>query len=164
MSVTGRTPQALQVALRASVVGQTLTAGTDLAALALTAADDDQDPTRGPRECADGGVAVRYLGGATTGGAAPQTTGGLVQRMWRHRFRVRVTYALAGVTGDRIAVNLLAWGHQLVNLIEAGLEPSSGTNYTVTALELYEPVRHATNLDFFVQDLDVTLVEPWARS
>lgn len=163
MSADGWTVDGLQSALLACLVGQTLT-GTYITSVTLTESDDDQDPALAPVDCADGGVVVRYMDGSSTGTSLPSTSGGTAQRVWSHPFQVRVGINVDGVEGQRLRVDMLAFARQIINAIEAGVEPSSGTNYNIERITLARPKRHPSAQGFYLIEVGVTFRELWART
>ncbi len=165
MSVIGKTLDGIQSTLLTGLVGTTLTGtGSPSITVTLTAGDDERDPAIGPPECADGGVSVWYAGGSTTGSNAPNSSGGLVQRFWEHTYRVRVTVNVAGFSGDRINANIPSLVRQLINAIEAILEPQSGVNFNVMREAIREPTRHPQFSDYYLIETAVSVREAWARS
>lgn len=163
MSADGWTVDGLQSALLASLVGQTLT-GTYITSLTLTESDDDQDPANAADGCADGGVAVRYMDGSSTGTSMPNATGGTAQRVWSHPFQIRVGVNVDGVEGQKLRVDMLAFARQIINAIEAGMEPSGGTNYNIERITLSRPKRHPSAQGLYLIEIGVIIREPWART
>lgn len=165
MSVTGKTLDGIHSTLLAGLVGTVLTGtGSPSITVTLNQGDDERDPAVGSAECADGGVSVWYAGGSTTGANAPNTTGGSVQRFWEHTYRVRVTINVGGFSGDRINANMPSLVRQLVNQIEATLEPTTGTNFNVMRETIREPQRHPQFPDYYLIETSVSVREAWARS
>lgn len=165
MSITGRTIDGIAAVILTGLEGHVITGtGTPSITLTLAQGDDERDPVIGDAECANGGVAVWYAGGSTTGMNAPNTTGGRVQRFWEHNYRVRVSFSVEGFPGDTINDNVASLVRQIVNQVEATLEPQSGGNYNVMRLSLREPQRHGTVTGYYVIELTVTLREAWERS
>ena len=169
MSVTGRTPKDVQTALRTALVGNTI-ATTNLGTLYLNAAEDDTQPAVGAAMWGDStntdaSVVIVYKGGRTIAIASvPQATGGCVQRRWSHRLLVSVSYPVMGIRGELLATNTLEVLLGLVNLIEAGLEPTSGGTYDIGDLEADEPRRLDTQPDYYQQDILVDVHCWWARA
>lgn len=167
MSVTGYTIDALADVILAGLVGATITApaASGFGDLVLSQAEDDKDPTIGAYPMADGGVVVEHIDGRTSGrNAVPQSTGGCIQKFWRQNYAVRISYDVAGVTGQRLSAYCTALKRQVVNLIEATLQPASGVNWNVEDIAIQRVQRHPSRSGFYMQEFTVGLLVPWGRT
>lgn len=162
MSVSSRALETIRAALLASLVGNTLT--TTYFSVTLTESENEDTPTGGLGNCPDGGVVVRSGGGRTVRAYTPQSSGGVVQRVYNHTFQIRVSINVSGAPGNRIAGDLMSLVRQIVNLIDAGMEPSSGERYAVVSNDYGAPVRSTRDPDFYELPFTVVVEEPWARS
>ena len=160
MSVGSKTIAGTRAAIVTALEGRTIvTTYIDDGAMVLSEADDDIDPSMGPSGCAHGGFVVWPQGGETTGTRMPRTAGSTVQRMWRLSFLIRVSVDVRGVTGQRLAIDSALIMDALPELIEAGLEPSAGARYNVTAEAMRAPQRHPRNSDFYLFEIRVEVTE-----
>jgi len=162
--IQGETIEGIQAAIAASLVGNTLT-GTKLACVLATAIVD-QNTSSTFYEVVNGSVVVTYEGGnPTSSGNVPQTSGGRIQRRWVHQFRARVTYSNRVASGQELATDAASFARQIVNLIEAGLEPQSGAIFVIPTdgISLPKVQTHSKDPGFNVQDVLITVWAFWAR-
>lgn len=166
MAVTSRTLDTIRSTLLTGLIGVTLTgAGSPSMAVTLTQSDDARQVTVGTRPCVDGGVSVWRLRSSTTGTTVkPSAVGGAIQRLTRSVFLVTVGLSIEGVEGGVVAANLTSLEMQLVNAVEAALEPASGAYTNVENWALRETVRDAQLNDFLTMSVEVTVIHPWIRS
>lgn len=162
--MTGRSPGDIQDAIIASLVGNNLV-GTYLNC-SLAKAIVDQDTASTFFEVVNGSVVVTYEGGrALSAARTPQATGGRIQRMYAHQYRARVTYSNRVAAGQGLASDVASFAQQIVDLIEAGLEPQSGEQYDIPAdgIQIGRVFTHTKDPGFNVQDVFVTVRAFWAR-
>jgi len=168
MSVDARTIDAIRTTILGSLVGQTLTGtGSPVMTVVLVAADDYWDPGVGPYSCTDGGVVVNYIVGTPSSTKHNFTTSsqGAIQRVWNHRYQIQVTADISACPSAALTVNLLSMLRQIVNLVEAAMEPlpSASVSYNMAWSPMRGPKRHPTNDGLCLFDLELTVTEGWAR-
>lgn len=163
--MNGRTPEAIQAAILDSLVGNTLTGA--FLNCPLIRAKVDQNTASTFLEVVNGSVVVtRQAGRSLPTACAPQTAGGRLQRRWLHSYRARVTYSNRVAAGQDLAADEASFAHQIVDLIEASLEPQSGVQYDIPEDGIQAPgvTIHPRDPGFNVQDVLVTVRAWWARS
>lgn len=164
MAVTGRTIEDIRQTLVDGFVGQTITgAGAKPLTRTLKAGDDPYDVMAAPRGCVDGGVIVDTPRTVSTGRTMPGfATGGRVQHECRTTFDIEVGLNVEGCTGNTLSANLTAWIRQLINLIEAALEPQSGQNENLSSRSCTHG-RSPNNTGFVIFRLTCEVTHWWQR-
>lgn len=166
MSHAGRNTSDLQTALYAGLVGQTISGMATIASFTITAADDEDDPAAGGSvACADGGVTVTLPGGSTTSNMHnPESSGSAVQWRWEHTVLTRLAVDVAGCRVPVLHADLYIILDQLINLVSATFQPTSGTNYNLVRMTYNQPRRHQTATSFYLFQVTSYIKEGWART
>lgn len=164
MSVTGHQIEDLQNLLLAALVGQTLTGvGDPPLSVTLEQADDDIDSAVGAKDCRDGGVVVRYIGGAPTGTTLPNSTGTDLQFLYRHAYQVDIGVDVSAIGGQVLASNLTSLMRQAVNLLNAAMAPTSGAVKNYDGTEIRPAARHSRVTGHYVLSFIVRCREAWEQ-
>ena len=160
----GRTLDVILSDYRGTMIGETLAGGgSDPIEVDLTPGADVRRLISGLMNCIDGGVTAWRI----RSNSMPQTTrsaaGGNVQRLYRSAYACEVAIFVEDVDPSILAENVPAWERQLVNLIEAGLEPDTGARYNVQSMTLHETTYHPKAGSFIVLRVDTMIQHHWER-
>lgn len=145
MSVPGTTAATIRQVIIDALDGQTLAGMTHLTAVKLSQSCDPLSlvSPSAAAECVDGGFVVIPGNGRTVSGTTPQSSGGTVQRMWEVPFVIRWSLDLNAVNLEKLGIDLLKIPAAVRRLVDAALEPQTGTNYNVVSISEATPVRQS---------------------
>ena len=159
MSVQGHRPKAIRSTIISALNGQTITG--DSLEETLNQADDAFSPLIGSRECVKGAFVVlvdyRSMDTATTYSAS-----GTVQRMYGYNVRIQAAIDIA-CRPELISTDLLVWSAAMIDLIDAALEPVTGSNLNVQSVTAPMPQR-APGGSLMIVEVIYTIRAFWSRS
>jgi hypothetical protein len=159
-AIRGRGPSALYDVASGSLNGETL--ASDELSVVLSPSAHPLNGILGPADCLDGGYTI-HIRGRTTRGSTREHSGGTVQRKWEHALKIRVFVRTGSCSPDDLGTDLYQFIEDIIDLLEAGFEPSSGQNYAISNETYEEPQTVPNALDFTVLQITLLINAWWAR-
>lgn len=141
--IAGRDDAEIRAVIITALDGQTLAGMTYNTTLKLTQSCNPLSLTSpgATAECVDGGFIVLVGSSRTTSGVRRQTSGGYVQRQWPDPFIIRFSVDVSAYDEYKLSVDLYKIRNAVLRLVNAALEPQSGTNYTIESVSKAPPVQ-----------------------
>lgn len=162
MSIESHTLSDVRAAIYGALVGNQLS-GLNGSPVTLHAPESARSGPRSMRDCVDGGVRVWRLRSTTTATSTPRTATTHRQRWVRSTWRVTVTVHDGVSEAATIGEDMPVMESEVIDLIEAGVEPLSGTRYNVEGWTMPETTQPPGAPDYYEITVDVTIIHPWER-
>lgn len=161
MSVTGRTIDTIYADVVAALSGQTITSGSESLTLNPSATPWMLWTSGANVNCLDGSFIVTMNGSG--GAGVPLSTGSFSQIRFDHS--ITVTVALHDcVNPSGWGTIVIAYIRQIMNLINAALEPTSSDIYAVRSRAFQSPRRAPSGFDGWTEvQVNYTIQEFWER-
>lgn len=158
--MNGTRPKTLSAAIVAALENQTIT-GSEMQET-LHQADDPFSPLIGSRNCTSGAFVV-LMDWSTTGLNTVSPSGGIVQHMVRYTVTIQAAIGISGFNLDKVTTDLHVWQAAIKDLVDAALNPSTGTNYKVDGVRAGRLVRSSGG-DHLVAEVIYTIGAFWSRT